>query len=125
MQTSIFLPVQFHKIIIYSFDLINVSLLPSRFYGNAYCTRRYFPEQTRTQKSQKVIFHVTNLFDSKSTGNEKEILSDFILPYFLALKLIIYIFSLFEQKYLVNITQRRYITLYKYFCRHITYMFKI
>ena len=48
-----FFPVQFNENLIYSFDLINASLLPSRFYGNAYFTTRYFPEQTRAQKSKR------------------------------------------------------------------------
>ena len=61
--------VLFYQNTIYIVDLVNVSLLPSRFYGNAYYQTRYFPEQTWRQK---VIFHVTNLFDSIWTGNEKK-----------------------------------------------------
>ena len=116
-----FFPVQFYENLIYSFDLMNVSLLPSRFYGNAYCTTRYFPEQTRAQKKQKVIFHVTNLFDSKSTGNEKEILSDFILAYLRAVKLIICIFLIIWAIILCKSDAcrilRQSISLYKYYSK--------
>ena len=55
------------------------------------CTRRYFPEQTRT--NAKVIFHVTNLLDSKLTDNDEKVEVISPLHIFLLFTLNIWIYT--------------------------------